>query len=144
MIEVATVIGAPVERVWAHLEDIGSHVEWMHDAVAIRFDGDQRQGVGTSFVCDTRIGPLRTKDRMSITEWAPPRKMGVRHTGAVSGSGAFTLYSLADGATRLTWSEQLTFPWWLGGKLGEVVGAPILRFIWRRNLSHLKSLVEAA
>ncbi len=142
-IQVKTTIRAPVERVWAHLEDVGSHVEWMAEAVSIRFLSPQRQGVGTTFDCDTRLGPLRTVDRMTITEWVPPGVMGVSHTGAVTGVGRFTLTSLAAGRSLLVWTEELTFPWQLGGPPGAAMGALALRLVWRRNLARLRRLVEA-
>ncbi|WP_348240314.1 SRPBCC family protein, partial [Salmonella enterica] len=61
-IRVSIVLGAPPEAVWSDLEDVAAHVEWMADAVAIRFLGDQRRGVGTRFECDTRVGPITVTD----------------------------------------------------------------------------------
>ena len=131
--------------VWNAIEPIETHVEWMADAVTIRFMTDQRRGVGTIFLCDTKVGPIRLTDRMEITEWIPEHAIGVRHTGVVSGIGRFTLTSIDDGQqTRFGWSEQLEFPWWLGGLIGELLGGKfVLKFIWRRNLRALKLIVEA-
>ena len=64
-VTVSTSIDASVEQVWHELSAIEDHVEWMADAVAITFDSDQRRGVGTSFLCATKIGPLRTSDHMT-------------------------------------------------------------------------------
>jgi hypothetical protein len=127
--------------VWNELATIEDHVEWMADAVAIEFDGDQRRGVGTSFTCATRIGPLSTRDHMTITEWDEPIAIGVVHEGAVTGTGRFELRS--DGpTTTITWHEQLALPWWLGGRLGGVLAVPVFRVIWRRNLARLAARVE--
>lgn len=134
LIRVATTIRAPRRRVWASLRDISSHVDWMEDAVAIRFTSRQREGVGTSFVCDTKVGPIRLADRMTITEWEPGKTMGVHHTGLVTGTGRFLLKRRGRGRTRFVWEEQLSFPVWLA--------SPVLRWIWRRNLRNLKALVE--
>jgi len=41
-VRVSTLIDAPPERVWADVSDIVSHVEWMRDAVSIRFHSPQR------------------------------------------------------------------------------------------------------
>ncbi len=138
-IRVAVDIDAPVATVWDVVERIERHVEWMHDAAAIHFSSQQTRGAGTTFVCDTKVGPLTLHDRMEITEWTPPRAMGVRHTGAVSGTGRFTLDPIdRDRRTRFTWTEDLRFPWWLGGPLGELIGgAGVMRAIWRRNLAAL-------
>jgi hypothetical protein len=129
--------------VWQVVEPIERHVEWMADAVAIRFETDQTRGVGTTFSCVTKVGPLRLTDHMTITEWAPARALGVTHTGVVSGAGRFTLSTLAGGRTRFSWQEDLRFPWWLGGPLGALVGGHVvLRPLWRRNLLRLAALVE--
>ena len=142
-ITVAIDLAAAPARVWEIVEPIERHVDWMADAVAIRFETDQTRGVGTRFLCDTKVGPIRLTDRMEITEWVPGSSMGVRHTGLVTGSGVFTLASLDDGRrTRFTWSEDLRFPWWLGGRLGELIGGNlVMKAIWRRNLRRLSSLV---
>jgi uncharacterized protein YndB with AHSA1/START domain len=141
-IRVSTVIDAPPKRVWRVVEDVASHVDWMHDAVAIRFTSARTSGVGTTFECDTRVGPFRLTDVMEITRWEPRRAMGVRHVGVVTGTGVFTLKALRGGRTRFTWRERLVFPWWMGGPLGAAVGGEVLRLIWARNLRELKGIVE--
>lgn len=145
-ITVSIDLDATPARVWTIVEPIERHVDWMADAVAIRFHNDQTRGVGTSFACETKVGPIRLTDQMEITEWVPGEAMGVRHTGVVTGTGIFTLAPLDEGRrTRFTWSEQLTFPWWLGGPIGEVVGGNlVMKAIWRRNLKSLKRLVDSA
>ena len=144
-IQVSVTIHAPVARVWEVVEPVERHVDWMADAVAIRFTTEQTRGVGTAFLCDTKVGPITLVDEMTITEWVPGEAMGVRHTGVVTGTGRFTLVETENGQTLFTWTEDLSFPWWLGGKLGEIVGGTVvMRFIWRRNLVALKKLVESA
>ena len=141
-VQVSVQIEAPPKVVWKAIEDIGTHVEWMRDAVAIRFTSPQRTGVGTTFDCDTRLGPIRLTDRMTITEWSPGRAMGVDHVGLVRGTGALTLRRSWRGRTRFGWEEQLIFPWWLGGPLGALVAKPVLTAIWRRSLRDLKAMIE--
>jgi carbon monoxide dehydrogenase subunit G len=141
-IRVRAAIDAPRGAVWARLADIADHVHWMADARAIRFTGERRSGVGTTFECETRIGPLRTTDMMEVTEWRHGRSLGVRHTGIVSGAGRFMLRRGRRGPTRVTWDERLRFPWWLGGPVAGLVAAPVLRRVWRGNLRRLASLVE--
>jgi hypothetical protein len=132
-------------RVWEVVEPVERHVDWMHDAVAIRFVTEQTRGTGTEFLCDTKVGPIKLVDRMEITEWVPGEVMGVRHTGLVTGVGRFTIEPIDLGRrTRFTWAEDLTFPWWMGGPIGAWVGGKIaLGPIWKRNLRNLKRLVEA-
>jgi hypothetical protein len=80
---------------------------------------------------------------MTITEWVDGEAMGVEHTGVVTGRGRFTLQPNGRGGTRFSWDEDLHFPWWLGGPVGEAVGGRVvLARVWRRNLRALKHLVE--
>jgi hypothetical protein len=141
-IRVSTVIDASLAEVWRAVEHIGTHVEWMEDAVEIRFTSARHAGVGTTFDCDTKIGPIRLTDKMEITRWRPRRTMGVRHVGLVAGSGAFTLRRTRDGRTRFTWKERLRFPWWMGGPFGAVFGGEVLRLVWKRNLRNLRRQIE--
>lgn len=141
-IRVSTVIEASPKVVWAAVEDVGTHTDWMADAVAIRFLTDRTSGVGTRFECDTKVGPFRLTDVMEITEWRPRKAMGVRHVGLVTGEGVFTLKRARRGRTRFTWTERLHFPWWMGGPVGGVVGSRLLKRIWKGNLRRLRELIE--
>lgn len=136
-------IAAPLDTVWAALQQIDRHVEWMADAEEIRFRTDRRQGIGTEFTCLTRIGPFRTVDVMTVTEWEPRQSIGVRHRGVVQGVGRFVLRPVDHGATHFTWAETLRFPARAGGPVGGLVGRPVLTWVWRRNLARFKALVEA-
>ena len=128
-IEVRRRVRADVETVWDALADIAAHVEWMADAQSIRFTSTTTEGVGTSFECVTKVGPIRLLDRMEVTEWVPERAMAVRHTGIVTGEGRFTLTPVGD-RTELAWRESLRLPWWLPSWPASIV----LRQIWRWNL----------
>jgi uncharacterized protein YndB with AHSA1/START domain len=134
---VKTTLDAPPERVWADLAHLAGHVDWMHDAVAIRFLTDRTSGVGTRYECDTKVGPFRMVDVMEITEWQPGRSMGVSHQGLVTGTGRFTLRKVRGDRTRFTWRERLRFPWYLGGPITALLAKPVLRWIWKRNLRGL-------
>jgi hypothetical protein len=136
-ITVSTIIDAPPRVVWASVRDIGSHV---------RVDGRRRghplhvtpaHGRGHHLRVRHPVGPLTLTDVMEVTSWVERREMGVRHTGVVTGTGRFTLRRARGGRTRFTWEERLVFPWWLGGRVGGVVGARVLKQIWKGNLRRL-------
>lgn len=131
-------IRADVGTVWDALADIESHVEWMADARAIRFTSPATHGLGTTFECDTKVGPIALTDHMEITEWTPERAMAVRHSGVVTGEGRFTLRPHRRG-TELEWDETLRFPWWIPSRPAAVV----LRVIWRGNLRRFERTLGA-
>jgi hypothetical protein len=142
-VHVCITIDVPPPQVWAGIENVERHVDWMRDAESIRFRSDQHAGVGTEFDCVTKVGPLRTTDRMVVTEWTPVAAMGIEHHGLVTGAGRFTLRP-SDGGTEFCWDEELTFPLRMGGRAGEVVARPVLQRIWRSNLERLKQEIERA
>jgi hypothetical protein len=125
--------------VWADVCRLESHVEWMADAVAIRFGTEARQGVGVRFDCDTKVGPLHLTDHMVVTEWRDGESIGIRHVGYVTGVGRFVLEPVGGERTRFTWDEELHFPRWMGGRAGAVVGGWVLSRLWRSNLRRLQS-----
>lgn len=127
---------------WDQLRHIDTHADWMQDAEAVRFTSERHEGVGTRFVADTKVGPFRLSDPMEVTVWEEGRSMGIRHGGSVTGAGVFTLERADGGSTRFTWEEELSFPWWMGGPLGAVAVAQVLKVVWRRNLANLKRRVE--
>ena len=136
-ITVETELDAPPEVVWSDVRTLSSHVAWMHDAESIWFTSATREGLGTTFECETKVGPIQLTDVMEITEWVDNQSMGVRHSGVVTGEGTFTLSALPNGRTLFRWEEELSFPWWLGGPVTEPIGSVILKLIWKRNLQNL-------
>ena len=142
-VSVSIVIDAPPSVVWGLIEPIESHVEWMADAESITFTSEQHRGIGTTFECLTRIGPLRTNDRMIVTEWEPDRVMGIAHHGLFTGTGRFVLEPVGRTQTRFTWTEAIHFPWWLAGSAGARGAQPILQRVWRANLERLAHLVAS-
>ena len=143
-ISIQVEIAAPPKVVWAAIADVRTHTDWMADAQAIRLTSEKTEGVGTTFECDTQVGLLRTKDQMMVTEWVPGLLMGVRHEGLVLGEGRFSLTGNGSESTLFAWTENLVFPWWLGGSVVGLLSRPLLRGLWRRNLDHLKHLVESS
>lgn len=141
-VHLCTTIGVPPAAVWAAIEDIDTHTEWMADAVAITFRSDQRTGVGTEFECLTRVGPFSTTDVMTVTDWRPGVEMGIEHSGVVTGRGRFTLHAVGHELTELCWDEVLRYPWWMGGPVGEHASRPVLTRIWRGNLDRLREKAE--
>ncbi len=136
-IRVSIDLPVPLAAVWHEAADLASHAEWMADAESIEFLTDQREGTGVGMKVLTVVGPFRTTDLMTVTEWIEGSTIGVRHEGLVTGEGRFTLAPIAGG-TRFTWEENLSFPMHLGGPVTAFFAKPVLRWIWRRNLTGLE------
>jgi hypothetical protein len=140
-IQISKEINVSPQVLWEELRHINRHVNWMNDAVSITFISPATEGVGTKFSCLTKVGPLKTTDIMSITQWEEERTMGVAHVGLVKGTGTFHIEPHMEGSI-ITWKETLSFPLFFLGALGALAATPLLTYIWKQNLTNLKNIVE--
>ena len=130
-------VAAPPERVWAALTDWVRQGEWML-ATDVRTVGGPAQGIGGRLAARTgiRLGRRRigVLDTMVVTEWDPPRRVVVQHTGRiVRGPGIFEVRPDGDGST-FEWTERLYLPFGLLGQLGWPLVRPAMRAGVRRSL----------
>jgi uncharacterized protein YndB with AHSA1/START domain len=115
-------VDAPPEAVWAAVVDWERQREWM---LLTRVSGGH--GPGAPVEAFTGIGPVGFLDTMTITDWRPPLRCEVRHTGrVVRGSAAFEVEPLPGGRARFVWSEWLILPLGAVGQLGFAVLRPIV------------------
>jgi hypothetical protein len=143
VIEVARSLPFGAEVVWTELRQLDHHAAWMADAEAIEFDGPLTAGEGARFVAITRIGPVRTRDRMVVTQWEEGQAIEVDHVSLVRGHGRLSVSWQGPDRSQVRWREELAFPL---GAAGEVVAhlvAPLLRWVWRGNLRRLEEIVAA-
>lgn len=134
-------VAVPAERAWAALADWESQGSWM---VATRVRGTA-SGVGEKLEGWTGLGPVGFLDTMTISEWDPPRRCSVAHTGhVVRGSGGFEVAPLGAGACRVTWWEKVDLPLGVLGRIGWLAIGPTTRLFFKVSLGRLKRILEAA
>ena len=143
LIEVAVIVRRPRSQVFARLARLESHTEWMGDAASLTFLSSQRRGVGVEMLVETRIGPLKSADRMVITEWREGEAIGFAHRGEVKGDGTMELCDYGAGWTLFRWTERLSLPGRFGGALGEIVAAPVLKLVFKADLARFAKLLES-
>jgi hypothetical protein len=141
-IAVDVLVDAPPQRVWDAVTDWPRQSEWML-GTTVRATDLGGVGVGGGLEAFTGVGRAGFLDTMVITEWHPPHRCVVRHTGSVvQGLGIFEVLALPDGRSRFVWAEQLDLPL---GRLGRLTW-PVVRppFAWgvRRSLEALAADVE--
>ena len=142
-IAVDVVIDAPPEAVWAAVTDWPRQSEWMLGTVVRSTDLDG-VGVGGGLEAFTGVGRLGFLDTMVITEWDPPRRCVVLHTGkVVKGLGIFEVVALPGGRSRFVWAEELDLPLGVLGKAGWPIVRPGFAWGVGRSLQKLARDVEA-
>jgi Polyketide cyclase / dehydrase and lipid transport len=118
-------IAADPDRVWQLAVDWSRQQDWIW---ATRTTGGQ--GLGATVTARTGAGPLGFTDPMLITEWDPPRRCAVTHTGSiVRGKGVFEVLP-RDGGSEFRWTEWIVLPEPRGGPVPPVVLAGLTRIAY--------------
>lgn len=117
-VSVEVPVEAPAALVWSVLANWEHHSRWV-PATRV-WVTHQTDGVGTTFVGRTGIGPLAFDDPMEVTLFAPPKGpvkgiCEIRKTGrVVRGTAGFTVEPLTGSTCRVTWREDIwVAPYWL-------------------------------
>jgi hypothetical protein len=140
-LKVSTDIATSAERAWAAIADWESQGAWM---VATRVRG-QPSAVGGRLEAFTGIAPVGFLDTMTITEWEPPRRCVVLHTGnVVRGTGGFEVTPRGAEGCTVTWWERVELPLGGLGKVAWLVIGPTTRLFLVVSLGRLKRLLESS
>lgn len=143
-VSISVRVRATADDVWAALVDWESQGAWITATKVRTVDGDG-QGVGGRIEAFTGVGPLGFLDTMVVTEWEPPKRCVVRHTGSVvRGTGAFevTESENAHRGSTLTWYEDLEIPGGTFGALGYALVRPVVERMVLRSLKRFARNLE--
>ncbi|MCZ3386732.1 MAG: SRPBCC family protein [Actinomycetia bacterium] len=136
-ITVDVVVDAPPNVVWAAVTDWPRQSEWML-GTTVRVTDRGGVGVGGGLEAFTGVGRVGFLDTMVITEWNPPHRCVVRHTGnVVKGLGIFEVLALPAGRSRFVWAEELDLPLGVAGRAGWPLVRPGFAWGVRRSLQKL-------
>ncbi|GAA2877540.1 SRPBCC family protein [Streptosporangium fragile] len=130
------------EQVFSVLTDWPRHDEWMVLTRA-RVDAGDGRSAGSRLAAFTGVGPVGFLDTMEITEWDPPRRVAVRHTGRlVRGTGVFRVLPCEGGGSTIVWEEELEVPLGPVGRLGWRLLKPLNAALFRLSLRRLAELSD--
>ena len=142
MLEMNETVPGPPEVVWDLITDWEHQGDWMLEASDFVVTSPQREGVGVEARATIRIAGIRTRDRVRVVRWEPPRHLAIVHLGWVSGRGDIELTAV-DSKTVVWWEERLQPPLGVVGALGLSLLKPVMRRIFERDLRVLGALVRA-
>ncbi|HEY5186298.1 MAG TPA: SRPBCC family protein [Actinomycetes bacterium] len=143
-VALGVIVDAPPEALWAAVTDWERQSEWML-GTRVRVVAGPAEGVGARLEAFTGVGRAGFVDSMVVTEWDPPWRATVLHTGrVVRGTGLFEVLALPGGRSRFVWSEDLELPLGLVGRLGFPVVRPVFLAGVRASLARLAAAVESA
>ena len=130
-------IDAPAEKAWDAIVDWDRQSDWMI-GTQVRATTQDGVGVNGGLEAFTGVGPLGFLDTMVITQWEPPSRCVVKHTGTVvRGAGAFEVQALPDGRSRVILTEWVELPLGVLGQGGWLLARPIARLFFRASLKRM-------
>jgi len=130
-------VAAEPAATWRVAVDWPRQREWIW---ATRVSGGH--GTGAEVTGRTGIGPIGFTDPMVITEWDPPRRCVLKHTGrVVRGTGIFEVAPHGPGS-QFRWVEhlQLPVPPAVGRLAGPVI-TPVAEWALRSSLRRFARLL---
>ncbi|MGN6523032.1 MAG: SRPBCC family protein [Actinomycetes bacterium] len=137
-------VTAPAQVTWEAVTDWPAQGAWMLGTTV--WTVDPTPGVGQRIEALTgvrrprRLGVLET---MTVTEWDPPQRCVVQHTGrVVRGLGVLEVDDLGDGRSLLRWTEELELPFGAVGRLLWPVVRPAFRQGVQVSLQRFAGWVE--
>lgn len=130
-------LSVPVEHsaevVWAAASDWSRQGEWML-GTEVHVTGGDGAEPGSTLAAFTGFGGVGFLDTMRITEWQPPSRCDVEHTGSlVRGTGGFHVVRAGPHSCTFVWWERLVLPLF-GAQLWPVV-RPAFTWGLRRSLN---------
>ncbi|MDQ3957845.1 MAG: SRPBCC family protein [Actinomycetota bacterium] len=143
VVETAEVVEGSPAVVWELITDWEHQDDWMLEASDFVVVSQQREGVGVEAEATIRIGGIKTRDRVRVSEWDPPRRLVIEHLGWVSGRGEISVTELPGGRAHILWRESLDPPLGVLGAVGMTAFKPLMARIFRRDLRVLAALVRA-
>ena len=137
------VLATPTQ-VFAAITDWPQQHRWML-GTSVTAGKHQGRALSGTIIALTRLGPFGFRDPMTITEWEPPYRCGVMHTGRiVRGTGLFEVQPMPNKPeqSNFVWSEVTTLPFGVVGRLGWVLAAPFVNMAIDYSLRRFKRWVE--
>jgi hypothetical protein len=128
--------------IWELITDWERQGDWMLEASDFVVTSDHREGIGVEAEATIKIAGIKTRDRVRVTGWEPPRRLAIEHLGWVSGAGVIDIVPSGPGRSHLFWREELYPPLGLLGAVGITGFKPIMRRIFERDLKVLARIAS--
>ena len=143
VIEVTATMPGPPGLVWDLITDWEHQDDWMLEASDFEVISEQREGVGVEAEATVAIGGIKTRDRVRVSGWEPPKRLVIDHLGWVKGHGELHLTpGHRSPTTHLYWREELHPPLGILGAIGLALFKPLMNRVFARDLRVLQGLVR--
>ncbi len=141
-VTVSVEVDAPPEQTWAAIVDWERQGEWIL-ATTVRQNSIECIGLGTEIEARTGLGRFGIRDTMRVTEWDPPRRCTMQHTGPlIRGRGIFQVTRRSRGSA-FSWTEDLELPFGALGRLAWPLVRPLTRWGLQLSVNRFARVAES-
>ena len=125
IVEHSVEIAAPVEEVFAYVDDFTATKDWMYGLQSIEPVGEQLHGLGATYEGTMKLGVTLTS-RLRCTGYEPHRLIETSSVQGVENTQRWTFTDLGENRTRVEVWISYTLP---GGPAGRVIANAVKPFI---------------
>jgi uncharacterized membrane protein len=136
-------IAAPVEAVFAFVDDHRNTTKYMKDLTKWAPVGSTTHGKGARFAVAMKAGPMTLSSVVDITTWTENRAIGWRSTEGFKQTGKWSFKAL-DKGTEATFDMDYELPGGIAGRVLSRAAEPIVRGNIEQSVRNLRSQVEKA
>ena len=137
-------IAAEPQTIFDYLSDWEKQSDWILFTTVHKVSTAPNQQ-GTQLLAQTKFSKLQFIDTMLVTEWLPPHKIIVEHTGRVIlGKGVFKINKISERNCEFIWQEITPVPFGFVGQVGLVLVMPFMKLMFGLSLKKLKKAIETA
>jgi uncharacterized membrane protein len=140
-ITISKVIAAPVETVFAYVDDYRNTTKYMKDLTKWKPTGEQTHGKGSEFDVGMRAGPTTLASTVHITTWTENRTIGWTSKQGFKQTGKWTFKPKGD-ETEATFEMEYEFGGGIAGRMLGRAAEPIVRSNLERSVGALKTNTE--
>ena len=140
-ITVSVEIDAPVEAVFAYVDDYRNTTKYMKDL--LRWDpvGDKNHGKGAKFELAKKAGPKTLTGVVEITSWVENKTIAWISREGLYQKGSWS-FSHKAGVTTATYDMEYDFGGGIAGKVLAKVAEPIVRSDIEKSVEQMGAIVE--
>ena len=141
-ITISETIDAPVEAVFAYVDDYRNTTKYMKDLVKWKPTTDVTHGKGAKFDSAMKAGPSTLNSTVDITTWTENRTIGWRSISGFKQTGKWSFKAKGDDQTEATFDMEYEFGGGIAGRMLGRAAEPMVRANLQQSVRNLKTHTE--
>lgn len=134
-------IAAPVDTVFAYVDDYRNTTKYMKDLVKWQPTTDVTHGKGAKFDVGMKAGPTTLSSIVDINTWTENRAIGWKSLEGFKQTGKWSFTARGD-ATEVTFDMEYEFGGGIAGRMLGRAAEPIVRSNLQSSVRNLKTQTE--